>query len=292
MHEDIGATKVEDSDHHSMKKSAITEPYTSSGVTLQDLNLSEMEQQQLHGRQNADSEDMSYKFQKLFTSITKSLQDRDITASDLTRHLLLMGSIPPTFNDSGQPQYLRHRLLELSKARNIDAAMFIIKDYCSFFNYRMLEHIINELGTEQDKLNLKEYKDEFAKYGKRYIFECSKVIGKMSGNGNVTMIVTLDDTFDNCTVNHIHSFVDNLRKILSIPSNNNIMTLKLCRVEPGSVKLIFQLPDFVCQSIFPLTGEQEAELVSAGIIELSCGDHRYLCQGTTKVSSIIIATID
>jgi hypothetical protein len=66
-----------------------------------------------------------------------------------------------------------------------------------------------------------------------------------------------------------------LRKILKIPSH---VALRLCRINLGSIKLIFQIPLSVQQAIFPLSSEQEAELSSLGVVQLSCGDYQFTPQ--------------
>ena len=240
-------------------------------ATLVPDQLSKEEKEQLHQKLYTDSEDMMYKFQQLFSATSKSLKERSVPATSLTSHLQCLGSIKPTFKDSGLPP-LRHKLPGLANAETVDAVMSVIGDYCSFFNYRMLEHIINELGVEQDKQNLAKYKEDFAEYGERHVFECPSEVGKMSEEGHANMFVTLDDSFDNCTVNHLQSFISNLRKTLNISSN---IELKLCRIESGSLKLTFQLPHFVQQDIFPLSSDQEADVAHLGVMQLSCGDYHF-----------------
>ncbi|MCG8624056.1 MAG: hypothetical protein MJE68_18950, partial [Proteobacteria bacterium] len=125
--------------------------------------------------------------------------------------------------------------------------------------------------TEQDKLKLAKYKEDFAKYGERHVFECPSEVDEMSEERQANMFVTLDDSFDNCNVNHLSAFVSNLQKVLNISN----ITLRLCRIGPGSLKLIFQLSLIVQQAIFPLSSDQEAELVCLGVVQLSCGDYQF-----------------
>ena len=256
--------------------------------TLSPEKLCREEKELLCQKLYTDSEDMMYKFQEIFAAMTDSLKKRDISISEITHHLKLLGPIKPTYKDTGLPP-LRHQLPGLADAKTVDAAMSIIMDYCSFFNYRMLEHLINNLGTEQDKLKLAKYKEDFAKYGERRVFECPSKVGEMREEGHANMIVTLDDSFDNCTVNHLYSFTGNLQKTL------NLSHLRLCRISLGSIKLIFQIPHFVQQAIFPLSSEQEAELSSLGVVQLSCGDYQFTRQQTkvklTDLIAILLSTV-
>ena len=127
-----------------------TPPAGSRFPTLNPDKLCKEEKEQLHQKLYTDSEELMYKFQEIFAAMRDSLKNRLITVSDISSHLDLLGPIKPTYQDSGVPP-LRHQLPGLADAKTVDAAMSVVKDYCSFFNYRMLEHLINKLGTEQDK---------------------------------------------------------------------------------------------------------------------------------------------
>ncbi len=217
---------------------------------------------------------MIYKFQKLFTDTKKSLREEKVSVDELVGHLECLGYIKPTFIDSGLPS-LRHRLPGLADAKTVDAVMSVVKDYCSFFNYHMVDHIISEFGTNQDKENMASYQKDFAKYAECSITQCPSEVGKMSEEGCANLFITLDDSFDNCAVSHLNVFIGNLRNILKIPSN---VALRLCRVNLGSIKLIFQIPLSVQHTIFPLSSKEEAELSSLGVVQLSCGDYQFTTQ--------------
>ena len=136
----------------------------------------------------------------------------------------------------------------------------------------MLEHIIQKLRTEHDKDNLATYKEDFAKYGERHVFECPSVVGKMNEKGHTNVFVTLDDSFDNCNVNHLQSFVGNLQKALGLSSD---AVLTLYCIESGSLKLILQLPHSFQQAIFLLSMKIEELLADLHVVELSCGDYQF-----------------
>ena len=232
--------------------------------------MNKEEKQQLYQKLYAESEDMMYKFQDLFTSTTDSLRSREVHVRELTRHLECLGHLKPTFKDSSEPA-LKQQLPQLKTMELIDDAMSVVKNYCSFFNYRMLEHLIQKIGSQQDKENLAKYKVEFAKYGERHVFECPSEVAKIHETGHANMFVTLDEAFDDCSVNHLSAFVSNLQKVLNIPN----LTLRLCHISPGSLRLTFQLPHFVQQAIFPLSYEQKAALSDLGVVQLSCGDYQF-----------------
>ena len=271
------ATKPDGTTSGSRTCTASTNDPTIPTITLE-------QKEQLYERCCFESEQMMFKFQELFTATKKSLRDEKVSVAELVGHLECLGFIKPTFKDSGLPS-LRHQLPGLANTETVDAVLSVVKDYCSFFNYHMLEHIINEFGTKQDKENMAGYKEDFNKYAECCVTECPSEVGKMSEEGCANLFVTLNDSFDNCSVSHLNVFIGNLRKILNIPSN---VGLRLCRINLGSIKLIFQIPHSVQQAIFPLSSEQEAELSSLGVVQLSCGDYQFTRQQTkVKLTGLV-----
>ena len=235
-------------------------------LTFPCLDLKEMrkeEKQHLQQRLYADSVNIMEKFQDLYSATTKSLKDQEISVNEILCHLVGLGPLLPTFDDLKLPMF-RRQFPALKTTKTVDDAMVIIGDYCSFFNFRMLAQIIDKLGTVQDKDNLSKYMEEFRVYGQRHVFECPCEVATISDN-DAKMFVKLDDTYENCTVQNLHLFVNKLWNILNIPFATG---LKLCRIEPGCLKLTFQLSYAILQDIFPLSREQEAALSSLGVDNL------------------------
>lgn len=72
-------------------------------LTFPLLNLqkmSEEQKKQLHQELFAESEDMMYKFQKLFSATRQSLVKQCISVGTLLKHLDCLGSIQPTLKGS------------------------------------------------------------------------------------------------------------------------------------------------------------------------------------------------
>ena len=235
-------------------------------LTFPCLDISKMskeEETQLHQRLYNESVTMMDRFQHLFSATIESLKQRKVSVKELLCHLVGLGSLPPMYDDLNLPLF-RRQFPELKKSKTIDEAMLEIGNYCSFFNFRVIEHIIAKLGTRQDKKNLSKYKEEFNKYAERHVFECPSEVGTVSED-LANIFVTLDETFEGCTVRHLDLFVDNLRKILNISGG---AVFKLCHITPGSLKLTFQLSFSVLQDIFPLSREQKAALSGVGVAKL------------------------
>ena len=250
------------------QKIAIKPSYTFPLLNLKEMD--EDEKERLHQRLFAESEAMEYKFQELFKATRKSLVERKIAVGELLKHLDCLGSIKPLYKGTTLP-VLGCQLPELRKTSSVDDAMSVISGYCSFFNFRIVECIVENLGTDQDKTNLKKYTEEFSVYAQCHVFECPSELGEIDEESHANMFVTLDATYDSYTASHLCSFVGNLQRVLKIPA----MSLRLCRIGPGSLKLIFQLPHSIQQTTFPLSSDQEAVLGNIGVVLLSCGDYLF-----------------
>lgn len=238
-------------------------------LTFPILDLEQMskeDKRKLHQTLYSESFEIMCKFQDLFSSTVKSFKDRKIHSKHIVSHLMVLGPVEPAYEDLGYP-VLRRILPGLRNKDDTDEVMYEINYYCSYFNFHMLERIIDKLGTEKDKANLTRYKAEFCNYAERHVFMCPSEVGAVS-EGRAKMFVTLDETYDNCTLSHLEVFNAQLRKILNISD----IELQLCRIKPGSVKLTFQIP-LDLQQIFPLSKDQEMALTKIGILQLSCGDY-------------------
>ena len=77
-----------------------------------------------------------------------------------------------------------------------------------------------------------------------------------------------------------------LSKVLKV----HMHELKLCSVKDGCIEMIFLIPIFVQEAIFPLSTEQEATLKELGVIKLLCGDYHFPRQVYNIVFVIIAAT--
>ena len=173
-----------------------------------------------------------------------------------------------------QPQVpaFHHHFEELRTADRVSKVFLVLADHFSFFNYHVIEHIITMLGTDKDKDDLKQYKDKFDQYAKRRIFECMPEFGPASETKHADVFVKVDSQYENFTVNEVEKFRCQLSELLHVSPQG---VLRLYRIEKGCFQLTFQMPSFVQQTIFPLSGEQESKLAEMGVIRLKCGKYEF-----------------
>ena len=246
-------------------------PSESSFPHLDLRRLTHEQQQELRGRLWSESREMILRFQELLSATIKSFKRRCVPLDELVSHVMALGAFDPVFKEPQVPLF-HHCSKELKNADTIPKVFLVLNDYFSFFNYHVIEHIIKELGTEEDKAKLQRYKENFTKYAKRRIFECLPEFGPVSDADHADISVKLDPPF-NYNVEEIEGFRQKLSEILCISSQG---ILRLCRVDKGCFRLMFQIPSFIQQKIFPLSRHQEMILEYVHVIKLTCGEYQFL----------------
>ena len=234
--------------------------------------LTNEQQQALKGRLYFESRQIMMGFQKLVSATRRSLQEQDIPLGDIISDIMTLGAYDPVYEGQQVPA-LHHHLKDLLEARRVSEIFLILQPYLSFFNYHIVEHIIEVLGTKKDKNNLQKYIEQFDQYAKRRVFECPPQFGPVSEMGHADLIIKLDSQYDNFTVRELERFRCQLSKTFHVSPKG---VLHLCQVNEGCMQLRFQVPFFVQQEIFPLSREQERTLQENGVIRLTCDKYKFV----------------
>ena len=216
-------------------------------------------------------------FQGLVSSTILSLKKQEIPITDLVSHIMTLGVFDPVYKEPQTPAF-HHYFRDLKSVDTVSKVFLVLADYFSFFNYHVIEHIIKVYGTREDRDNLLRYKEKFDEYAKRRIFECHPCFGPESETDHTDVFVKVDSQYEKFTVVEVERFRCHLSKILRVSSQG---VLRLCRVEKGCFQLMFQVPSFVQQNIFPLSKEQEKALAEERVIKLTCGQYQFLAQVST-----------
>ena len=272
-----------------LEAGSLTPTSTSSSFPyLKVTGLTPEQQEGLRIRLCVESEDIVHKFGHLHSRVYESLCKRNVPVDNLVTHLLSLGAFDPVHKDSQKP-VLQTFFQELRNAGSIEDVLYIIREYISFFNYHVIEHIVNELGTDQDRAELQIYKEEFDEYSKHRVYECPPEYGSKSSADHVDLVVKVDSMYEEFTVKELKKFQYRLSRIFCVAPQS---VLRLCRVEEGCLQLIFQVPSFVQQEIFPLSSEQERALVAEGVIRLTCGDYQFVAKVCILMYSLILLLYD
>ena len=170
---------------------------------------------------------------------------------------------------------LRNQMDEIERAEDVLSVFCILDKYYSFFNYGIIEKLIGWFSTPEDKERLETYTENFKRFCKRRTFECPPdIFGHTVDKGKTNLVMKVEESWDpteGCSLENVLRLCNSLADILEVKSE----TLYLCQVDKGCVELLFQVPSFVEEDVFPLSIEQERSLTSVGVTRLTCGSYSF-----------------
>ena len=243
--------------------------------------LNKVQKDDLRARLKEETKQIMLQFYNLLSKFFNALNDRRVSIDDIKTHLMVLDAFDD--DDDDRPAF-HEQVHKLDHATTINEVFKVIKEFCSFFNYDLVEHLIDIIGTDEDKARLEEYKIKFIEYARRRIYECPPKTA-MSTTGQCDMIMKLESRFSNkLSLNDLREFRFNISKILKVSP----YVVRLCCIEKGCIRLTFQIPHFVKQRCFPLTSEQGNSLLQLGMTRLICGDYEF----PIKVCSPIRCTMN
>ena len=231
---------------------------------------------------NEDSSDIERKFGKLVASILKSLMTQNISKDRLVACLMGFNSLKKVYNDGSQQSIFRTQRKNFNDPNStLETVWIITGEYYSFFDYDILEVIVDTLGCENDKEDLAKYKEDFKDYAKRRLFiDHSSSNISIGPNGEKhLMYVKLDNSFDECEIGHLKTLQKKLSDILNVTDG----VLQLRQVSEGCIQLLFNIPEFISEVVFPLSSDQEAALQELRVTKLDCGDYHFIAAAKVKL---------
>ena len=226
---------------------------------LDTSNLTKEEKHDLEERLKEETKSMMCKYGRLVTSTNESLQKQEVNPEDLAISILSIGLFQTYEN---KKPVLSNAGVKIRNACSIQCIFLELMCFWSFFNYELLEYIIEYKGTTEDKANLRVYLDDLEKYCQRRIFEVpSHVYGNESNKENwAKFTVKLDDEIKRLQdLRHVRR---KIAKILGLQSP----TLYLCDITEGCVEVLFMIPQMVAQKVFPLSDGQQSSLSTNHVV--------------------------
>ena len=256
--------------------------FTKSGRPFLDTSrLSDTQKDHLVGQLSDETEELMFSFQDLVTSSRSSLEERCVAPAQLAMSLLTLGTLAPVFANPQIPLFYE-RSRELQKAKSIKAIFFVIHGYISFFQFKVLEHIIQLFGTLKDNAQLELYKAQLDDYCCHRVFECPPLYGHSLKTHHSSIGVKLDVNIETFTLQQLYLFWSRFTRYLGLSE----YALRLISVEEGCMLLLFQVPSFVTHQLFPLSEEQQEALEGENVLELLCGGYKF--SSKTRVSFIVL----
>ena len=248
---------------------------TYPGLQLKD-NFSKEQSEKYEVKLEQHSQKMIITFNVLMYDFYECMISKKVPVGQLKIFLRGLGRCITVFKDEiDRPTISK----DLMKAQTIDDMMLIIQSYCSFFNFRLIETMVDRFEQLYGfKPRLEEYKEAFAKYAEhKLVYCCPSGIGlNTEAEEAAEIFVKLDEAYKDCRLTHLETLRRDLCQIFRIP----LEIFPLDRVQPGSVCVVFQAPEFMKKGIFPLSEKQiialrELNYDNIQIYSVVCSEYSY-----------------
>ena len=143
------------------------------------------------------------------------------------------------------------------------------KEAVNFFDYNLLELLINKFGSDTLKVELERYRGYFEEYSQRLVVECpSDAFGECESSKKNLVLVAGKD-FETLTLDDLKRFELSVNKILG---NKLVMVL---RVEGGSICITFRMFE---DKNFNITKEQRQALQEEDVTSIIYEDRYIIIQ--------------
>lgn len=204
--------------------------------------LDELDRQDIVQKLSQDTSSIIQSFADLDSNTSQSLKKQDVSVGTLINVALSIGVYVCTSDDKAAlVQENKENMIQ--EAKTIDTVFISLRNYWSFFDYDILSHIIRHLGSDSDKDNLREYDEKFKLFCERKVTEVSPNIFDQDGQKRkrrryFVVLVTRD------IVQNLKDIKAAERKVASL-LGLNVSTLRLHRIDIGSIILVFSIPLFL-----------------------------------------------
>ena len=228
--------------------------------------LDEADRIDLEVRLLDETDQMKDHFSHFALKVLKSLKNSNVSLDEVKFSVLSLSA----FTDNEDVNIITDEdKCKIESAKTV-AEIFITlvgSLYISFFNYHIIEHIINEHGAERDQCYLAEYLEKFHTFCQRSIFEVpNSLFENISQSSNELKVFALKCTKGVTTINGVGRARGKIAQIFSLRP----AALQLCSIEKGCVELHFLISAAVADRIFPVSSSRHSALSEIGIKVLSC----------------------
>ena len=269
--------QVESSKQNACTQATVIEPVATFQHIKEMQGLSDEQREELEQRLTMESENIQLRFHTLCNKFFVSLDEQHIPLKKLVRHLKGLKALKKV-NSSKSASVVQSYEYVLDNITDIESVKDLIEEYSTFFDFRPVEYMIENIGLERDRQQLEKYKEDFEHYIKRRVFECPCEVGPSDAPNSTKLCVKLESDYDKLV--ELKQFQCQLSLILEV----SVHVLRLSSVKNGCIQLTFLIPDFIQEAIFPLSVEQETTMKELGIIQLWCGSYHFPSQVKSLLS--------
>ena len=232
--------------------------------------MNEADKIDLEYRLKSEARDIKMEFAKLTSSVMQSLE-----TVRLERIKISLLGLESFTDDVGVKVLDEEDAQKIVAAKNLAELFLTLRKYISFFNYHIIEWIIDHFELARDPLN--KYLKKFNTFCQRSVFEVPEnlfqSIPELTGK-----VFAVKCTEGVTTMNGVAVLKEKIATTFSLRP----AALQLCSIKKGCVELHFLISDAVADHIFPVSPSQHSALSEIGVRVLSCEGMEQTSREKTK----------
>ena len=151
----------------------------------------------------------------------------------------------------------------IKMAESMSKIFMTLRNYVSFFNYEIIERLISQYGTNDDKKMLQKYCQALDAFCWRNVYEIPP--NTFSSPRPEAKELVFKCTQDTVTLYDVRIIKEKVARVLGLKYS----TLQLHTIEKGCVQLCFLISAAVADRIFPVSPSQHSALSEIGVKVLS-----------------------
>ncbi|XP_064407279.1 uncharacterized protein LOC135352075 isoform X4 [Halichondria panicea] len=238
-------------------------PTSFSFPHLDTSSLDEDDRIEMEDRLIADTTKMMISFTAFTLIIQKSFEKR-IPLDKIKDFVLSLDA----FNDGIGVKVLDPQdKQEIKNAKNLAQVFMTLRDYISFFNYEIVQYLIELLGSPDDQAQLREYCSALDQFCKRNMFEVPAEAFSSKSRIKTAKVFVIKCTERVATLEYVKRLIPRIAKALRLQR----AALQLCSVRQGCLELHFLITVAVAKHIYPVSPTVQTALSAMGVKVLTCG---------------------
>ena len=167
------------------------------------------------------------------------------------------------------------KTMDVDDSKDMQQLFKNLSKYWSWYNYDLIEDLIEKFGTEEDEKNLSMYRNEhYDLYLKNGLPKSQKSFsfGTRCQKHHKKLLMKVDKYWNTIPLGQIRELHHKIAEILKVPSK----VLYLSSVSKGCICLEFLVPESMA---ILLCASQEEALLAVGVFRMECGEYEWqVCQ--------------
>ncbi len=156
---------------------------------------------------------------------------------------------------------------DIKNAKNLSQVFMTLRDYISFFNYEIVQYLIELLGSPDDQTQLREYCSALDQFCQRNVFEVPAEAFSSKSRNETAKVFVFKCTERVATLEYVKRLTRRIAEALGLQR----AALQLRSVRQGCLELHFLITVAVAKRIYPVSPTVQAALSAMGVKFLTCG---------------------